>query len=124
LGIIKYVEIIIVYMSCISNMYPVSSDLWVGQDTTGVSHQFRGLQQYQEYVAKLAAAGTTCPIPSTPQAPSIIPQERTPFTGFLEFKPANPQQQAKYSAMSPWWVGSESTDKEVAKGLLSKSLSH
>ena len=111
-------------MSCISNMYPVSSDLWIGQDTTGVAHQFRGLQQYQEYVARLAASGKTCPAPSTPQAPAIIPQERTPFTGFLEFKPANDQQQAKYSAMSPWWVGSESTDKEVAKGLLNKSLSH
>jgi hypothetical protein len=109
-------------MSCISNLYPVSRDLWVGQDTTGISHQFRGLQQYQEYVAKLLTSGTTCPVPSTPHAPTIIPQDRTPFTGFLEFKPADVQQQAKYSAMSPYWVGSESTDTAFGQGL-SKSLS-
>lgn len=111
-------------MSCISNLYPVNRELWVGQDTTGIAHQFKGLEQYQEYVAKLAAAGTTCATPSMPHAPAIIPQDRTPFTGFLEFKPADEQQQAKYSAMSPWWVGSEATDTEVSKGLLlSKSLS-
>jgi hypothetical protein len=109
-------------MSCISNLYPVSRDLWVGQDTTGVSHQFRGLQQYQEYVQRLMTAGKTCPVPSTPHAPAVIPQDKTPFTGFLEFKPADVQQQAKYSAMSPYWVGSESTDMAFGQGL-SKSLS-
>ena len=103
-------------------MYPVSKDLWVGQDTTGVAHQFRGLQQYQDYVNQLALAGKTCPVPTTPHAPSVIPQERTPFTGFLEFKPADIQQQAKYSAMSPYWIGSESTDTAIGSGL-SKSLS-
>ena len=109
-------------MSCMSNLYPVSKDLWVGQDTTGVSHQFRGLQQYREYVERLMASGTTCPVPSTPHAPTVIPQDKTPFTGFLEFKPTDAQQQAKYSAMSPWWVGSETTDIAFGQGL-SKSLS-
>ena len=109
-------------MSCMSNLYPVSRDLWVGQDTTGVSHQFKGLQQYQEYVERLRTAGKTCPVPSTPHAPAVIPQDKTPFTGFLEFKPADVQQQARYSAMSPYWVGSESTDMAFGQGL-SKSLS-
>ena len=110
-------------MSCISNMYPVSKDLWVGQDTTGVSHQFRGLEQYNEYVTKLLAAGTTCPTQSTPQVPAIIPRENTPFTGFLEFKPTDERQQAKYSAMSPWWVGSEVTNDVMGQGSFSKSFS-
>jgi len=109
-------------MSCMSNLYPVSRDLWVGQDTTGVSHQFKGLQQYKEYVERLRTAGKTCPVPSTPHAPAVIPQDKTPFTGFLEFKPADVQQQARYSAMSPYWVGSESTDIAFGQGL-SKSLS-
>jgi hypothetical protein len=105
-------------------MYPVNSGLWVGQDTTGIAHQFRGLEQYQEYVTKLLAVGTICPTPSMPQVPDVIPQDRTPFTGFLEFKPANERQQATYSAMSPWWVGSEATDAQVGQGLLlNKSLS-
>ena len=111
-------------MSCISNMYPVSSELWIGKDITGVVHQFKGLNQYHEYVDKLAASGKTCPVPSMPTAPAVIPQEKTAFTGFLEFKPADVQQQAKYSAMSPYWVGSEATDVEVQKGLLNKSFSH
>uniref|UniRef100_A0A6C0CK32 Uncharacterized protein n=1 Tax=viral metagenome TaxID=1070528 RepID=A0A6C0CK32_9ZZZZ len=107
---------------CISNLYPVSKDMWIGQDTTGIAHQFKGLDQYREYVTKLTAAGTVCPEASLPSAPAIIPQERTPFTGFLEFKPTDVQQQAKYSAMSPWWVGSETTDTAFGQGL-SKSLS-
>jgi hypothetical protein len=105
-----------------SNLYPVSRDLWVGQDTTGVSHQFKGLQQYKEYVERLRTSGKTCPVPSTPHAPVVIPQDKTPFTGFLEFKPADVQQQARYSAMSPYWVGSETTDIAFGQGL-SKSLS-
>jgi hypothetical protein len=40
----------------------------------------------------------------------------------MEFQPANPREQAKYSAMSPYWVGSEGTQAAFDTGL-NKSLS-
>jgi hypothetical protein len=104
-------------MSCPANLYPVNSELYVGKDTNGNPVQFKGIPAYREFLAKLAATGHPCPDVSMSTVPATIKTEVTPFTGFLEFKPANPQEQAKYSAMSPFWVGSDDTQSAFDKGL-------
>jgi hypothetical protein len=109
-------------MSCPANLYPVNSELYVGKDTNGKPVQFKGIPAYREYLAKLAASGHPCPDVSMSSVPAVIKTEVTPFTGFLEFKPANPQQQATYSAMSPFWAGADATDIAFTQGL-STSLS-
>ena len=46
-------------------------------------------------------------------APLVTKEERTPFTGFMEFKPADSYQQSLYSAMSPYWVGPDRTATDL-----------
>jgi hypothetical protein len=108
--------------SCPQSLYPVSSELYVGKTADGKPVQFKGIPAYREYLAKLAATGHPCPDVSVNPVPSVIKTEVTPFTGFLEFQPANPQQQAKYSAMSPYWVGWSETEDAFGRDL-NKSLS-
>ena len=108
--------------SCPQNLYPVNSELYVGKDTNGKPLQFKGIPAYREYLAKLTATGHPCPDISFKLVPGVLKTEVTPFTGFLEFQPADPQGQAKYSAMSPFWIGSEGTQSALDQGL-NKSIS-
>ena len=108
--------------SCPANLYPVNRDLWVGKDTDGNPISFKGIQPYREFLAKLSAAGHICPDVSVSTVPSVLPKETTPFTGFKEFATNDTKQQAKYSAMSPFWVGSDETVSAFENGL-NKSLS-
>jgi hypothetical protein len=39
--------------------------------------------------------------------------------GFMEFKPADTQQQSLYSAMSPYWVGAE-REKQLPSSSISR----
>jgi hypothetical protein len=108
-------------MSCPANLYPVNSELYVGKDSNGKPIQFKGIPAYREYLAKLAASGHPCPDVSMSSVPVVLKTPPTPFAKFMEFQPANPRQQAKYSAMSPYWVGSDDTqlafDQELSKSL-------
>lgn len=87
--------------ACLNNLYPIGN-MWVGTTRNGDPKQFNSLDRYREYNAR-----TGCPDVSTPIVPRTQKQEITPFTGFMEFKPKDPYQQSLYSAMSPYWVGSE-----------------
>ena len=109
-------------MSCPQNLYPISTGMYVGKDENGKPVQFKGIPAYREYLAKLAASGHPCPDVSMSVVPGELKTEVTPFTGFLEFKPANPHQQAIYSAMSPYWVGWTETEAAFGRDL-NKSLS-
>jgi hypothetical protein len=40
----------------------------------------------------------------------------------MEFKPANPVEQAQYSAMSPYWVGVDETISALTKGQFSRKI--
>lgn len=71
--------------------------------------QFRDFSLYQQYLAQ-----TGCPdVSRRNTAPLVAKEERTPFTGFMEFKPADPYQESLYSAMSPYWVGPDRTTTEL-----------
>lgn len=109
-------------MSCPASLYPVNSELVVGKDAAGNPVKFKGIPAYREYLVKLASTGHPCPDVSETLVPAVIKTEVTPFAGFMEFQPSNPREQAKYSAMSPYWTGSDATNLAFDKGL-SKSLS-
>jgi hypothetical protein len=110
-------------MSCLTNLYPVTGGSYIGSDGSGKPVEFKGIPEYQEYLKKLSEAGHTCPDMSQANTvPAVLKTEVTPFTGFLEFQPANPREQAMYSAMSRYWVGSDATNIAFNAGL-NKSLS-
>lgn len=104
-------------MSCPTSLYPVNAELYVGKTADGKPVQFKGIPAYREFLAKLAASGHPCPDVSMSMTPATLKEPVTPFTGFLEFQPANPRQQSMYSAMSSSWVGSESTQSAFDTGL-------
>ena len=86
---------------CLNSLYPIGS-MWVGKTRDGDPMQFKDLSLYRQYNER-----TGCPDVSQPVVPRADKQEITPFTGFMEFKPADSYQQSLYSAMSPFWVGTE-----------------
>ena len=92
---------------CLMNLYPIG-DLWVGKTRDGDPKQFQDFSLYQQYLAK-----TGCPDVSQRAPPAVEKEIRTPFTGFMEFKPADPYQQSLYSAMSSFWVGPDRTASEL-----------
>lgn len=74
------------------------------------------------------AARASEPVPAVTKGPTINPETSTPNphydtrkhaapTGFLEFKPRDPETQKKYSALSPTWEGVESSERAVASGV-------
>lgn len=104
------------FADCLQNIYPIGQDLWVGKTIGGDARQFKNIPAYREYLAKLATAGHICPDVSIPTIPKSEKIETTPFTTFMEFKPSNPYQQAKYSAMSPYWLGTNETVNALTRG--------
>ena len=76
--------------------------MWVGKTRDGDPMQFKDLSFYRQYNER-----TGCADVSQPVVPQTEKREVTPFTGFMEFKPADSYQQSLYSAMSPYWVGSD-----------------
>lgn len=104
------------FADCMQNIYPIGKDLWVGKTVGGNAKQFKSIPAYREYLAKLATAGHVCPDVSVPTIPKTEKVDITPFAGFMEFKPTNPFQQAKYSAMSPYWLGTAETVQALERG--------
>jgi hypothetical protein len=104
------------FADCLQNIYPIGQDLWVGKTFGGDARQFKNIPAYREYLAKLATAGHICPDVSIPTIPKSEKVDVTPFAAFMEFKPKNPFQQAKYSAMSPYWLGTSETVKALERG--------
>jgi hypothetical protein len=77
----------------------------------------KGIPPYREFVEKMSSAGNAYPDVSMNGIPTSLKEPVTPFTGFMEFQPANPQQQSMYSAMSSSWLGSTQTNAAFDAGL-------
>jgi hypothetical protein len=105
------------YGGCMQNLYPIGKDLWVGKTFDGQAKQFKSLPEYRAYLNKLSDASHECPDVSRPIVQKGDKVDVTPFFGFMEFKPQNPVEQAKYSAMSPYWEGTDETLKALNRGL-------
>jgi hypothetical protein len=100
---------------CMSTVYPVGEG-WIGKSSTGEVRMFQTLDDYKQYLANLSASGRVCPDASVPVAPPESTVKNTPHTGFLEFLPRNQEQQSKFSAMSPGWLGQKATEDALNKG--------
>jgi len=85
--------------ACLNSLYPIGT-MWVGTTRSGNPKQFRDFSLYRQYLTN-----TGCPDVSRTAPPRVTKEEQTPFTGFMEFKPADSYQESLYSAMSPYWVG-------------------
>jgi hypothetical protein len=69
----------------------------------------------------MASIGTSePPLRPSGKAPGILPQysqyAESTAASFKTFTPRNPEQQAKYDAMSPTWKGVDSTNAAIARG--------
>lgn len=106
-------------VDCMSKVYPIGEG-WVGKSTSGETRYFQSLNDYTTFLSNLASAGKVCPNVSVPVAKPSSGMVKTPATGFLEFLPRNTVDQKKYSAMSPYWEGQESSSRAVAQGKFSE----
>lgn len=102
-------------VDCLSSVYPIGEG-WVGKSTSGDVKFFKTLDDYQQYLSNLANLGRVCPDVSVPIAPPAEKTSRSLPSGFLEFLPRDQAQQAKYSAMSPSWLGQQETQKALDRG--------
>lgn len=102
-------------VNCLSTVYPIGEG-WVGKSTTGEVRYFQSLQDYKQFLNNLANSGKVCPDVSVPYIPPKETTSRTYPPGFLEFLPRNIEEQTKYSAMSPNWLGQEATNKAIDQG--------
>jgi hypothetical protein len=102
-------------VECLSSVYPIGEG-WVGKSSSGEVKFFKSLEDYNTYLQNLASAGRICPDVSVPVAPPIETTVRSLPSGFLEFLPRDQGQQAKYSAMSPSWLGQRETQKALDRG--------
>jgi hypothetical protein len=94
---------------CFTSLYPVGND-WIGARPGAAPVHFQSMDTYRQYNAR-----TGCPDVSGVRSTEayIRKEQRTPYAGFKELKPVNPQEQALYSAMSPLWVGRSSDSAKV-----------
>lgn len=102
-------------VECLSSVYPIGEG-WVGKSSSGDVKFFKSLDDYNTYLQNLASSGRICPDVSVPIAPPAEKTVRTLPTGFLEFLPRDQAQQAKYSAMSPNWLGQRATQDALDRG--------
>ena len=63
------------------------------------------------------ALGNNKPPATSEPCPYLTSDSRIGVSGFLDLKPANPEIQARYDAMSGNWKGVEASDKAVLKGM-------
>ena len=105
--------------SCLSSVYPIGQN-WVGKSTTGEVRMFETLSDYKQYLNNLASSGKVCPDVSVPFVPPKESVSQTLPSGFLEFIPRDQNAQARYSAMSPSWLGQEESQKALSGGKFSQ----
>ena len=67
----------------------------------------------------VTALGNNAPPASSEPCPFLTSDSRIGVSGFLDLKPARPEIQARYDAMSGSWQGIEASDKAVMKGVFS-----
>lgn len=112
-----------VFGGCMQTLYPIGKDLWVGKTFDGRAKQFKSIPEYNAYLNSLSRSSHDCPDVSRPIVQKGEKVDITPFFGFLEFKSQNPVEQSKYSAMSPYWLGTDETNKALDKGEFNNDLS-
>ena len=94
---------------CFTSLYPIG-DNWVGTTVGGRPVHFQSMDAYRTYIGQRG-----CPDVSALRnmGAAARAEEKTPPTGFKEFKPKYPEQQTLYSAMSPYWIGRASDSAKV-----------
>lgn len=105
-------------MACITTLeQDAKSREWSGVSIRdGKIHKFKTLQDYERYTQALQSQGTYCPTIEPQYTDPMREGKQTVETGFLEFKPRDPEKQAKYSAMSSSWEGIASSEAAIARG--------
>lgn len=83
---------------------------------SGEAKKFNTLDDYRQYVKSLEAQGTYCANIDPQYAVRTTAGQNYMITGFLEFRPRDAVNQAKYDAMSPSWEGVASSEAAVARG--------
>ena len=72
----------------------------------------------QQWTSYNAAVGEySLPKSTMAPVPYQTSSSETGITGFQDLKPANPEVQARYDAMSPKWEGITGTDSAVFKNI-------
>ncbi len=105
-------------MACITSLeQDPKTGTWSGVALkSGQVKKFNTLDDYRRYTRSLEEQGTYCANVDPQYSQRTIAGQNTMLTGFLEFRPRDPEKQAKYSAMSPTWEGVESSEAAVARG--------
>jgi len=72
----------------------------------------------KHWASYVSALGTNKP-PSSSMDSCVYPtsESKIGVSGFMDLKPARPEIQARYDAMSGSWEGIEASDKAVMKGM-------
>jgi hypothetical protein len=65
----------------------------------------------------LKALGNNAPPASSEPCPYLTSESKIGVSGFLDLKPARPDIQARYDAMSGSWEGVEASDKAALSGV-------
>jgi hypothetical protein len=71
----------------------------------------------QHWNSYLKALENNKPPATSDPCPYLTSESKIGVSGFLDLKPARPEIQARYDAMSGSWQGIEASDKAVLKGL-------
>lgn len=108
--------------------YDENRGVYVGKNKSGVEMSFSTIGEYDKYVQSMNALGSLCPVSTVSQRFHNIynnkPDASIGETGFLEFKPRDPQTQLQYDATSPFWKGEKETAKATSSGIYNEDTVH
>uniref|UniRef100_A0A6C0AJA5 Uncharacterized protein n=1 Tax=viral metagenome TaxID=1070528 RepID=A0A6C0AJA5_9ZZZZ len=101
-------------MACLDELnQSADKQTWIGiSRTSGDMKKFESISQFQDYQQALGCA----PVRPSPYVESNAGKNTTP-TGFLEFKPRDPDAQSRFDATSPQWEGVKASDEAVKSGM-------
>jgi hypothetical protein len=71
----------------------------------------------QHWNSYLKALESNKPPSTSEPCPYLTSESKIGVSGFLDLKPARPDIQARYDAMSGSWEGVQASDKAVTKGM-------
>ena len=105
-----------------SMQFSPAMNQFVGKDSkTGQSRVFQTLNDYSQFLSNLEKRGTHCPDVSVPDTrPAPFQKYIDTPTGFLEFKPDDPELQSRVDPMSAACQGHSASDKAIKQGLFRK----
>jgi hypothetical protein len=99
-------------MACLDELNQAKDKTWIGISRTGEMRKFETLGDFKKYQDALGCREIR-------PAPYVEPiaGKNTYQTGFLEFKPRDPETQARFDATSDQWEGVYASDAAVKRGL-------